>query len=88
MVADGEANTAETGSACNSMCSLADADPSPRAVLVERLTETIKTANAAGDLAAAQIAYEALGKLLNETGPSVAKVVDISSHPSRKGGAS
>jgi integrase len=87
IVADGEANTAETGSACNSVCSLADADRSPRDVLIERLTETIKTATATGDLAAARVAHEALGKLLDEPKPGVAKVVDIRSQRSRKGGS-
>lgn len=86
-IADGEANAAETGSACDSAHGLAHADRSPRAVLVRRLTETIETATAAGDLGAARIAHEALGKLLAEPEPGNAKVVDISSHPSRKGGA-
>ncbi len=87
-VGDREANPAETGSVCDSVCSLAHTDRSPRAMLVKTLTETISAATAAGDLGAARVAHEALGKLLVEPEPGDAKVVDIRSQRGRKGGAS
>ncbi len=59
----------------------------PRAAVVRLLTEAVKIAATAGDLAAARVAHEALGKLLVEPEPGNAEVIDISSHPSRKEGA-
>jgi len=59
----------------------------PRAALVRTLTEGISAATAGGDLVGARVVHEALGKLLDEPEPGNAKVVDITSHPSRRGGA-
>ena len=50
---------------------------SPRGRLVASLTETISAATAAGDLHAARVAHEALGRLLAEPEPGVAVVADL-----------
>jgi len=57
---------------------------SPRAALVRTLTEGISAATASGDLAAARVAHEALGKLLDEPERGNAEVIDIRSQ--RAGG--
>jgi len=50
--------------------------PNPRASLVAALANAIRDAMAAGDLAAARIAVEALGRLLASEDPT-ASVVDL-----------
>lgn len=58
---------------------------SPRARLVAALTETISAATAAGDLHAARVAHEAIGRLLEEPEPGVAGVADLRAERSRRG---
>ena len=50
---------------------------SPRARLVAALTEAISAAMAAGDLHAARVAHEALGRLLEEPEPGAPVVADL-----------
>jgi hypothetical protein len=58
--------------------------PSPRAGLVAALTETITTAAAAGDLHAARVAHEALGRLLAEPEPGASEVADLATERARR----
>lgn len=48
------------------------------------LANAVRDAAAAGDLAAARVAHEALGRLLNEAGPSAVVDLRASLRPSRK----
>jgi len=59
--------------------------PSPRAVLVAALVETIGAATVAGDLHAARVAHQALGRLLEEPVPGAASVADLNSERERRG---
>lgn len=59
--------------------------PSPRARLVANLTETISSATAAGDLHAARVAHEALGRLLAEPEPGAPDVADLASERAKRG---
>jgi hypothetical protein len=61
-------------------------DSSPRARLVATLTETIAAATGAGDLHAARVAHEALGRLLATPDPDVAEVTDIGAERARRKG--
>ncbi|WP_437600314.1 hypothetical protein WMF28_01965 [Sorangium sp. So ce590] len=61
---------------------------SPRAVLLEQLTEMVRTALVAGDLEAARVANEALGKLLTapeQPSGQAADVVRLSAERARRG---
>jgi len=58
----------------------------PRARLVAVLTETIGAAVASGDLHAARVAHEALGKLLTAEAPGAAYVTDAAADCSKRGG--
>ncbi|MDC0680378.1 hypothetical protein [Sorangium atrum] len=61
---------------------------SPRAVLLAQLTEMVRTALAAGDLEAARMANEALGKLLatpEQPSGHTADVVRLSTERARRG---
>jgi len=62
------------------------ADLSPRARLVATLAETISTATTAGDLHAARVAHEALGRLLAEAEPGAPEVADLASERAKRGG--
>ncbi len=53
--------------------------PSPRDALVRALTTAIADASAAGDLSAARVALDALGRLLAEPTGAPATVVDLAS---------
>jgi hypothetical protein len=57
----------------------------PRGKLVELLTATIATATAAGDLHAARVAHEALGRLLMEAEPGAPTVADFASERAKRG---
>lgn len=57
--------------------------PSPRWVLVGALTDALRDATAAGDLGAARVALEALGKLLGEGPGEGGQVVDLASRRAR-----
>jgi len=56
---------------------------SPRAALLAALTNAVRDAAAAGDLAAARVAHEALGRLLTEPG-SASAVVDLNAERERR----
>jgi hypothetical protein len=61
------------------------ASASPRARLVAALTEAISAAVAGGDLHAARVAHEALGRLLAEPLPGAVAVADINEERGRRG---
>jgi hypothetical protein len=61
-----------TETACAAACAI-----DPRGRLITALTETIAAAMAAGDVHAARVAHEALGRLLAEPGPNDATVADL-----------
>jgi hypothetical protein len=56
----------------------------PRKRLVAALTEAISAAMAAGDLHAARVAHEALGRLLEPPDPAGTKVTDLREARARK----
>ncbi len=56
---------------------------SPRAALIAALTNAVRDAANAGDLVAARVAYEALGRLLAEPG-AAAMVVDLHAERERR----
>jgi hypothetical protein len=58
---------------------------SPRTSLVAVLTRAIAAATAAGDLHAARVAHEALGRLLDEPAQGGAPVADLRSMRERRG---
>ena len=55
---------------------------SPRATLIAALTSAIRDAAAAGDLAAARVAHDALGRLLSE--PGAGAIVDLNAERERR----
>ena len=55
---------------------------SPRRALIAALANAVREAAAAGDLAAARVAHEALGRLLTEACPRA--VVDLSAERERR----
>jgi hypothetical protein len=57
---------------------------SPRARLIQALSETISAAALAGDLAAARVASDALQRLLAEPEVVAAEVVDLAKERSRR----
>jgi hypothetical protein len=59
--------------------------PSPRADLVRALTAAIDAATRAGDLHAARVAHEALGRLLAEPEPGAPTVADLASERAKRG---
>jgi hypothetical protein len=56
----------------------------PRARLVAALTEVIGAAMAAGDLRAARVAHEELGRLLGEPDPEAPVVTDLNAERARR----
>jgi hypothetical protein len=56
---------------------------SPRGALIAALTSAVRDAAAAGDLGAARVAHEALGRLLSEPGAASA-VVDLNVERERR----
>jgi len=55
---------------------------SPRSALIAALANAVRDAAAAGDLVAARVAYEALGRLLSE--PGTGAVVDLNAERERR----
>jgi integrase len=60
-------------------------DSSPRRALALALNDAIRTATVAGDLHAARVAHEALGRLLQEPEAGAPEVTDLSSERKRRG---
>jgi hypothetical protein len=60
------------------------APKTPRERLVAVLTETIAAALPAGDLHAARVAHEALGRLLAERDPGASSVTDLASERAKR----
>jgi hypothetical protein len=59
---------------------------SPRGSLVGALSAAIAAATSAGDLHAARVAHEALGRLLAEPEPGARAVADLASERAKRGG--
>ena len=83
--AEFEAKCATARSADDSRDDSSTASASPRARLVAALTEAISAAVGAGDLHAARVAHEALGRLLAEPVPGAVAVADINEERGRRG---
>jgi hypothetical protein len=62
---------------------MADSTTSPRAALLEQLAAGITAAVASGDLEAARVAHQAIGKLLGSGG--VPAVVDLDAERVKRG---
>jgi integrase len=60
-------------------------DSSPRRALAVALSDAIRAATVAGDLHAARVAHEALGRLLEESEPGAPEVADLNSERKRRG---
>ena len=60
----------------------------PRAVLVASLAAGVAAAFESGDLEAAGVAHEAIGRLLALAGRTVGAVVDLAAERVRRGGGS
>ncbi|CAN96463.1 hypothetical protein predicted by Glimmer/Critica [Sorangium cellulosum So ce56] len=58
----------------------------PRTVLLGQLAEGMRAALAAGDVEAARIAHETIGRLLGAPGADAAGVVDLAAERARRGG--
>ncbi|WP_437961337.1 hypothetical protein WME76_17980 [Sorangium sp. So ce119] len=58
----------------------------PRTVLLGQLAEGMRAALAAGDVEAARIAHETIGRLLGAPGADAAAVIDLAAKRSRRGG--
>ncbi|AUX23345.1 uncharacterized protein SOCEGT47_038680 [Sorangium cellulosum] len=58
----------------------------PRSVLLRQLAEGMREALAAGDVEAARIAHETIGRLLGAPGADVAGVIDLAAERTRRGG--
>lgn len=64
---------------------LPEAPSDHRAELARALTRAVDDSTAAGDLAAARVAAEALVKLLGSAGPNAAPVADLAAERARRG---
>jgi hypothetical protein len=60
---------------------------SPRTALLVHLAEDLKAAIEAGDLEAARVAHEAIGRLLGSTAAKNATVVDLATARARRDGS-
>ncbi|WP_437331194.1 hypothetical protein [Sorangium sp. So ce381] len=58
----------------------------PRTVLLGQLAEGMRAALAAGDVEAARIAYETIGRLLGAPEADAAGVIDLAAERVRRGG--
>jgi hypothetical protein len=57
----------------------------PRSALLGQLAEGMREALAAGDVEAARIAHEAIGRLLGATGADAGGVIDLAAERRRRG---
>ncbi|XXT25329.1 hypothetical protein WME94_27750 [Sorangium sp. So ce429] len=58
----------------------------PRTVLLSQLAEGMRAALAAGDVEAARIAHETIGRLLGAPEADAAGVIDLAAERARRGG--
>jgi hypothetical protein len=62
----------------------ATATDGPRARLVKALAEAVAAASAAGDIHAARVAHDALGRLLGDQTPGTAEVTDLATERAKR----
>lgn len=82
---EGAPDDAKTDPCCPPLSPTGDTPGTPRDRFVASLAETIREASAAGDLEAARVAHDALGKLLRAPGPGgAAPVVDLATEREKR----